>query len=189
MSKRQCDLRKKNSSAVIIGLFFCFISTKGIAKSGSSLPENAFANVINKIELLNSAREHAAENGLTLESGELCKKVARDLTDLEKSNGYFARQASDRFRNIDHKPNETERKVLREMQFNPELLWKVVLEKRGQEMGTRFYRRVGIESSCLQCHGSKSKRPEFIVREYPNDKAFGYKLGDVRGVYSVWIKN
>jgi hypothetical protein len=32
-----------------------------------------------------------------------------------------------------------------------------------------------------------SKRPEFIKQHYPLDRAFGFRAGELRGLYSVFI--
>ncbi len=47
------------------------------------------------------------------------------------------------------------------------------------------------EKACLNCHGEKNKiKPairQFLERKYPNDQAFGYKEGDIRGGISIII--
>ena len=42
-----------------------------------------------------------------------------------------------------------------------------------------------IEQKCLTCHGSKQSAPQFIQNQY--DKAYGYKIGDVRGLISIKV--
>lgn len=44
-----------------------------------------------------------------------------------------------------------------------------------------------MEAACLACHGEKDSRPEFIKEKYPDDRAYGFKKGDLRGVISVLI--
>lgn len=54
--------------------------------------------------------------------------------------------------------------------------------------GQDFYRYslpIFVEKACLSCHGEKDKRPAFIVKKYPEDTAYGYKEGDLRGIISV----
>jgi hypothetical protein len=53
--------------------------------------------------------------------------------------------------------------------------------------GTRYLRRITVEPSCLLCHGAKASRPAFVTTEYPNDRAYGFRAGDLRGAYSVFI--
>jgi hypothetical protein len=44
---------------------------------------------------------------------------------------------------------------------------------------------------CLTCHGEKAKIPPAVravlAREYPDDHATGFSVGDVRGAVSVRI--
>ena len=35
--------------------------------------------------------------------------------------------------------------------------------------------------------GKKSARPEFIAKNYPADRAHGFRVGDLRGAYSVFV--
>ena len=51
----------------------------------------------------------------------------------------------------------------------------------------RYYRRINVESSCLACHGGRNARPQFIKDKYPQDLAFDFNVGDLRGMYSVFI--
>jgi hypothetical protein len=39
----------------------------------------------------------------------------------------------------------------------------------------------------MACHGTKLSRPAFIKENYPNDKAFDFKSGDLRGMYAVFL--
>lgn len=61
-------------------------------------------------------------------------------------------------------------------------------ETVSQKPGLRIYRRIDVRKNCLLCHGEKNRRPDFIKEKYPEDRAFDFKEGDLRGMYSVWIK-
>jgi len=52
--------------------------------------------------------------------------------------------------------------------------------------GKSFYHYtapIWIEPYCLQCHGERSAAPASVAQNY--DAAYGYKLGDLRGVMSI----
>ncbi len=36
-------------------------------------------------------------------------------------------------------------------------------------------------------HGSKDSRPAFVKDNYPADRAFNFKPGDLRGMYAVFV--
>jgi hypothetical protein len=53
--------------------------------------------------------------------------------------------------------------------------------------GANDDRRIDVEPSCLACHGTKASRPAFVKENYPADRAFDFKAGDLRGMYAVFI--
>jgi hypothetical protein len=53
--------------------------------------------------------------------------------------------------------------------------------------GTRYLRRIRVEAACLACHGPKDRRPEFVKQHYPDDRAYDFAIGDLRGLYSVFV--
>ncbi|RUM75252.1 MAG: hypothetical protein DSZ11_02635, partial [Sulfurovum sp.] len=52
--------------------------------------------------------------------------------------------------------------------------------------GYRVYKPLFIKPVCLKCHGSSKEVSieiqKVISSKYPNDKAIGYKEGDLRGL-------
>ncbi len=60
----------------------------------------------------------------------------------------------------------------------------------GQEVA-RLIVPISVQAPCLMCHGPKeSLAPDIrtaLSSQYPNDKAIGYKLGDLRGV--MWAES
>lgn len=58
---------------------------------------------------------------------------------------------------------------------------------------SRFYEPILVDAPCLTCHGMKDEMvPELVSvidSLYPNDKAKGFKLGDLRGAWVVDFQN
>ena len=77
--------------------------------------------------------------------------------------------------------------ALAKFKNDPELMGFWDSETIDGQQGTRYYRRINVESSCLACHGGKNARPQFVKDKYPQDLAFDFKVGDLRGMYSVFI--
>ena len=52
----------------------------------------------------------------------------------------------------------------------------------------RLIRGIAVEESCLACHGRKIAAPvaQAIVRNYPNDGATGFDVGELRG--ALWVE-
>ena len=128
-----------------------------------------------------------------------CRKVAYSvIDDINGRPGYNIKRVSLKPRNPSNTPDEFEEKVLREFEEK---------NRRG-ELGKgseyyvsnnydgkrtlRYLRPLKIKKVCLNCHGkTKDLAPginDFLKANYPNDKATGYSLGEVRGAVSVTVE-
>lgn len=119
---------------------------------------------------------------------EVCKPVGMRAQQLSKENGWQVKQISNKYRNPAHQPDTLHAKMaLAKFDRDPELMGFWDKETLNQEAGTRYYRRINVEASCLACHGRKSERPGFIQQGYPQDLAYDFRVGDLRGMYAVFI--
>lgn len=104
------------------------------------------------------------------------------------------KRVSDRNRNADNKPNELEQAVMddyREMMASGKPLSpKVAIDGDGRK---NFYAPIITGGVCLTCHGDeKNMQPELVAvidSLYPNDAAKGFKVDELRGIWSVKFKN
>ena len=128
---------------------------------------------------------------------EVCKPVGMRAVAIGKENGWSVRQVASKYRNPDHAPaSAQERQVLDLFARYPQIggLWEpspaaeAAADQAGtQGAGLNYYRRINIEASCLACHGSRDSRPAFVKEGYPQDRAYDFKVGDLRGMYAVHI--
>ncbi|MEA5441793.1 DUF3365 domain-containing protein [Cyanobium gracile] len=119
---------------------------------------------------------------------EVCKPVGMKAAAIGEANGWQVRQVAAKYRNPDHAPaNSQEREVIDLFHRQPAItgLWQPASAEQGA--GVNYYRRINVEPSCLACHGTKASRPAFVKDNYPGDKAFDFKVGDLRGMYAVFI--
>ena len=105
------------------------------------------------------------------------------------------RRTSLKWRNAANAPDDWEQSVLKE--FQQQLAQGVAIEQltytaKTQESGKetlRYMRAIPTQAVCLNCHGSeKNLTPEvknMLNKEYPNDHATGFAVGDIRGAFSV----
>jgi hypothetical protein len=135
------------------------------------------------------------QEGGVLNAVAVCSDTAQLLTNnfgLQK--GVFVKRVSFNNRNANNFPDEYEKKVLNKFS---------ALHKAGKLDETtenieiveneatylRYMKPILIQAECLNCHGSETDMsPEtknLIAKEYPNDKAINYKVGDLRGAVSV----
>jgi hypothetical protein len=155
------------------------------------------AKAVQEIEYLDAMRSGLAS---TLESQkqeptmqtfkEVCKPVGMRAKELGQENGWQVKQIAKKYRNPAHAPdNLHSRMALAKFEQNPELIGFWEQEKLNGQDGIRYYRRINVEASCLTCHGAKNSRPQFIKDKYSQDLAFDFEVGDLRGMYAVFIPN
>jgi len=143
-----------------------------------------------KGELVAAIRSDGAANAVAL-----CQTVAPDLaTEFTDSSGFEVLRTSLKLRNPENAPGDWERRVLSEFQekaaagADPNTLERFdqIVTPEGDRM-FRYMSGIATGEVCLNCHGSDIK-PDVkaeLVRYYPDDKATGYKLGELRGAFSL----
>ena len=118
-----------------------------------------------------------------------CQESASKLTDdVNKKLPEYAsvRRTALRLRNEKNGADEIDLKV---MNSYSDTNRSIVVVEDGDT--TRVYKPLIIKKVCLKCHGSDIS-PEIsniIKDKYHNDKAVGYKEGDLRGVIVAEIKS
>ncbi len=125
-----------------------------------------------------------------LQSGELIFSknpalATRELsTIVNKSNSHATfRVTSDEYRNPLNKPDDFESLAIAKFKEN-----KAAKSFETMEDGNyRYAQPVYIKQACLRCHGDPADAPQSVIEKYGNKRAFGYKLGDVRGIIGVTI--
>jgi len=126
-----------------------------------------------------------------------CSNQAVNIT--RTVNSSFAhntkiRRISLKNRNSENSPKSDERIVLEQMQKDFDNGKKIapLIVKQVFEDTYKVYKPIFINKGvCLTCHGDVQHRDEkaykIISENYPNDKATGYKMNDLRGAFVVTI--
>ena len=117
----------------------------------------------------------------------VCGAVGKRVKDITEKTGLQIRHAAVKNRNPNNAATETEAAIIRKFEEDKTLteIWEKV-EAEGKSF-KRFTRPIFVEEACLACHGAKDARPEFIKAKYQDDKAYGFKTGDLRGIISVTV--
>jgi len=118
---------------------------------------------------------------------QVCAPVGARAKELAAQEGVVIRQTAIKYRNPQHAATPSEARVLEEFQKDRGKTdqWDRV-EVEGKTYD-RYMRRIDVEEACLTCHGPKASRPAFIVKKYPEDKAFDFQTGDLRGAIVVLV--
>jgi len=140
-------------------------------------------------------KKHMKQGGV-MDALNFCSKEAYALTEKVNTKlpeGVQAKRISANFRNPSNTPTENELKILNSLQTLQEsnvILPKFVVEKVDTHT-YKFYKPLVIAKKvCLKCHGDVKNvdLKRAISKNYPLDKAMGYKMGDLRGAIVITIK-
>lgn len=151
------------------------------------------AKVVREIEGLDATRSALAgsfsgEPDLST-FAQVCRPVGAQAKRLAEENGWRVAQLAEKYRNPNHTLDEEAGRVYRLMADDPGLMGVWVRSEMDGRPGFRYFRRILVEEACLACHGPKDDRPQFVKDGYPEDRAYDFEVGDLRGLYSVFVPN
>ncbi len=126
----------------------------------------------------------------------ICADVAQDRTAGHARDGVYVRRVSRKVRNQANRPDELEVQKLEQLEalHQEKKLPPELVEVRANLDGTRrlhYLRPIVVMERCLACHGPRDQiQPavrELLARQYPDDRAVDYRVGDFRGAVSVRV--
>lgn len=126
----------------------------------------------------------------------VCSDTAQVLTNnYGVKKGIYIKRVSFKNRNENNKPNKTEANALKKFE---ELMAKGELKESTEYFTTIedegityivYLKPIMVQAPCLSCHGSLDQIglevKDIIKKKYPNDKATGYQLDELRGAVSI----
>ena len=172
-------------------------------QSGLTETEKEKAIKLGNVAVMKLMKELKTNLGMALKEGgfpkaiDFCADKAQKLT--QKVNRELVvvkvKRVSDRFRNPADKPDALDLKVinyfkekLKEGKLPP---YYVVESKENGKRVVIYYKPIRVAPFCLNCHGDPTRMNPEVLRilkeKYPNDRALGYRVGDLRGVFKVVI--
>ena len=136
--------------------------------------------------LMGAIQKKGLEKAITF-----CNERAYAITDsMARIHNANIKRVSDKPRNQNNKANGVESAYIerfKEIVANQNEIKPILVE---EDNLVNFYYPITTNSMCLQCHGTVNKelKPETfktIKGLYPNDKATGYDVNEVRGIWSI----
>lgn len=110
-------------------------------------------------------------------------RISQDYANWS-DNGYRFNNVSDRPRNPANKADRFEMAAMDFFRANPKVPNRMEAIRDEDGKGWFHYTApIWIESYCLSCHGLKENAPASIRDAYPD--AYGYQLGELRGLMSI----
>ncbi len=176
---------------IIVSLFLVLIPTGSYANEQKILDAKALAIVKQFGGALKPQLKAAMKNGGPVNAINVCSVQAPAIAKhLSNESGWVINRVSLKARNTQTAmPDAWESKILH--QFEQQQIQGVVVKKMAlSEIISNEYRYMkpqAIEPVCLHCHGENIKPDvqKALRKYYPNDKATGYRLGDIRGAFSL----
>lgn len=142
---------------------------------------------------LKTALQTSLQGAGELAAIEQCHAVAPEISERLKQDDWQIARTALRVRNPLNKADAWERKVLEQFERRREQGERIedlehhgVVERDGERY-FRYMKAIPTQALCLTCHGEKLSGPlaARLHRFYPNDQATGFKIGDIRGAFSV----
>ena len=176
---------------LILGIGGCGSSDTDTSATAQP-PDSIRKAVEQKIVALNQMRESLAStiDTPTVDKStfqRVCKPVGKRAKEIGQKNGWVVQQLAKKYRNPAHKLDAEAERLHQRFAESPELTDTWIRTVRENTEGWRYARRITVQSSCLSCHGPKEKRPAFVKKGYPKDRAYDFEEGDLRGLYSVFV--
>ena len=185
------------TSFALIGLFSLIWGCQNMGTS-SSMDEEIYAQLTKKgMSISNKAQlalfqnvSNAMQKGGSEYAIEFCNVAALSLTDsVAQSENVKISRVSERNRNPINTLNEKEQalwnhyqKHWEQFKFNDTLV-----QQNGQNI---YYKPIPLGiPTCLKCHGTTTDIDSATLTKinhlYPNDKATGFKMGELRGFWKI----
>ena len=145
-------------------------------------------------------RRLSGELGAQLEAGtppaaiDVCSRIAPAAAEEISREGLGIRRTSLRVRNSANAADDWERGWL--SRFEETVAagdWPGEVHEVDEAAGElRYLRPIGLNEVCLTCHGrAEELDPEVrqsLAERYPEDRATGFAVGDLRGAFSVRVR-
>ncbi|MCK5576595.1 MAG: DUF3365 domain-containing protein [Sphingomonadales bacterium] len=120
---------------------------------------------------------------------ETCGQISPEVAHEHSKNGWHVARTSHRVRNMANAPDEWESEVLVNFAMRNEAGESFAKMDFGEWVGGeyRYMKAMGTQPFCMSCHGSnigqavKAK----INANYPDDHATAFKVGDLRGAFTL----
>ncbi len=163
------------------------------APSSDNLIAQAHGIVAQFSETLKSQLMGAMKAEGPVKAIEVCNVAAPAIASEVSTEGWSVGRTSLKLRNAKNRPDEWEKQTLELFETEKAKGADVTKLERSEVAvvnGVRTFRlmkAIPTAEPCLTCHGSEMKGPvkAKLAELYPNDQAIGFKVGDIRGAFTL----
>ena len=183
--------------AIVISMLLCIFNTRADEISDQGYLEESRKTAQEFVQKLGGILKAQLETVGTEQAILVCKQIAPALAKEYSNSMKIVNRVSLKNRNPSIGiPDTWETSVLKEFEEKNKDGNNTVLEKYETLQSAdrklfRYMRAIPTQSMCLQCHGKPEDiKPNVyarLLKEYPDDKAIGYNLGEIRGAVTIKI--
>ena len=188
---------------LFIGSFTLFVACNSShSKKDTQLSEVEYESYLTKGQNIASSTfvtlsthlNRALTEGGIPKAIQYCNTATYSLVDsLSNVHNAIIRRTSHKIRNPSNEPSEKELEALQYYESSDETQLQPFVQKTSNGEVT-YYAPIKIQPLCLNCHGKlgmqlTKENYDIIKKYYPDDNAFGYELGNLRGVWSIQFNN
>jgi len=143
-----------------------------------------------KRELLSAMKEGGAVNAI-----KVCSEKASAITAAYAQDSIvMVKRVTDRTRNVNNRATKEEAAILARFADTTKTPPAYISEWIPTDSGKifRYYQPIRVGQLCLNCHGAPEKISPAVLKalkkNYPDDLAIGYEVGDLRGMFVIEMK-
>ncbi len=180
-----------SSLVLTSGVLTSGVGAAGVGAAGDSFKDKAAAITaeITGMRSVRASKLHPASNvvsSITVESfKQTCGPVAKRVMEISKEQSVKIRHAALKYRNPKNAATPEEAAMMEMFDFDRSVTGKLDRIELEGTVYRRYSAPIFVEPACLKCHGDKDARPGFVLKKYPLDRAWGFGVGDIRGIISV----
>src|SRR5690606_1078266 len=173
------------------------LATSAVVAGGGAAPENNLeAEAKARIQPFASQLLETVQEAIRVQGApkavEACQLMAPQIADRHSQSEWQIGRTSLKLRNPRNAPDAWEQKVLNHFQQEIAKGKPAKELSFGEVVGAdyRYMQAIVVGEPCLTCHGEKID-PQVratIQERYPQDQAVGYRMGNLRGAFTLTLR-
>lgn len=177
---------------IIIAMVYGTATADQAVDEDRAVASRAVVNTFKKV-LVSELQKHI-DTGGPAAAVKMCNKRAPAIAaSLSEAHNWSIGRTSLKIRNRANAPDDWERGVLERFETQSAdakkgktLEYYEVVQQQGKPV-FRYMQAIIMHSGCLACHGSNldPKVTQVLSELYPDDKATGFEVGDIRGAFTI----
>ncbi len=179
---------------MLIGLTLTFPVLSSAEYDTEQLRVASRETAVEFMQALKARLMQAIQEGGPLDAIAVCNTDAPVIAlEMSQQKGWYIARTSLKVRNTANAPDDWERSVLNDFEArklegeDPLKLEHFETVELEGKLTFRYMKAIPTDGGCLMCHGESidGALAEKINALYPQDQATGFKLGDIRGAFTI----